>query len=92
MPHEAFAATAGGPLAVVPRGQVEDEGSEEGDMMLTEPRVPIEIELEPEVREKLIAGQTGKMIVRSRDQNMGGYLAQNFIQFIRKNNLRTHGL
>jgi len=91
MPHEAFAATAGGPLAVVPRGQVEDN-SEEGDMMLTEPRVPIEIELDPDDREKLIAGQTGKLIVRSRDQNMGSYLAQNFIQFVRQNNLRTHGL
>ena len=92
MPHEAFAATAGGPLAVVPRGQVEDEGSEEGDMMLTEPRVPIEIELAPSDREKLTAGQTGKLIVRSREQNMGSYLAQNFIQFVRQNNLRTHGL
>lgn len=92
MPHEAFAATAGGSLAVVPRGQVEDEGSEQGDMMLTEPRVPIEIELDPGDREKLIAGQTGKLIVRSRNQNMGTYLAQNFIQFVRQNNLRTHGL
>jgi putative peptide zinc metalloprotease protein len=92
MPHEAFAATAGGSLAVVPRGQVEDEGSEQGDMMLTEPRVPIEIELDPSDREKLIAGQTGKLIVRSRNQNMGTYLAQNFIQFVRQNNLRTHGL
>ena len=92
MPHEAFAAIAGGPLAVVPRGQVEDDGAESGDMMLTEPRVPIEIELDPSDREKLIAGQTGKLIVRSREQNMGGYLAQNFIQFVRQNNFRTHGL
>jgi putative peptide zinc metalloprotease protein len=92
MPHEAFAATAGGPLAVVPRGQVQDEGGEDGDMMLTEPRVPIEIELDPNDRDKLIPGQTGKLIVRSRDQNMGSYLAQNLIQFVRQNNLRTHGL
>ena len=94
LPHEAFAATAGGPLAVVPRGQVQDEGAGtgEGDMMLTEPRVPIEIELDASDRKKLIAGQTGKLIVRSRDQNMGSYLAQNFVQFVRQNNLRTHGL
>ena len=94
LPHEAFAASTGGPLAVVPRSQVEEEdGSEtEDDMMLAQPRVPVEIELEPFDRETLIAGQRGQLIVRSRDQNMGGYLANNLIRFIRENNFRTHGL
>ena len=90
LPHEAFAASIGGPLAVVPRNQV--EGSEEQDLMLTQPRVPIEIALSEEDRENLKAGQRGKLIVRSRDQNMGTYLSQNLIRFIQENNLRTHGL
>ena len=93
LPHEAFAATVGGPLAVVPRSQVEDGGGEsEDDMMLSQPRVPVEIELEPFDRETLVAGQTGQLIVRSRKQNMGGYLAHNLVRFIRENNFRTHGL
>ena len=93
LPHEAFAASVGGPLAVVPRSQVEDDGGEsEDEMMLSQPRVPVEIELEPFDRETLIAGQTGQLIVRSRDQNMGGYLTDNFIRFVRENNFRTHGL
>ena len=94
LPHEAFSASVGGPLAVIPRSQVEDDdGSEsEDDMMLSQPRVPVEIELEPHDRETLVAGQTGQLIVRSRDQNMGGYLANNLIRFIRENNFRTHGL
>ena len=94
LPHEAFGASVGGPLAVIPRSQVEDDdGSEnENEMMLSQPRVPVEIELEPFDRETLVAGQRGQLIVRSRDQNMGGYLANNLIRFIRENNFRTHGL
>ena len=91
LPHEAFAATAGGPLAVVPRQQVE-ESNEEGDMKLTEPRVPLEIELSDSDRRDLLAGQSGQLVIRSRDQNMGTYIAQNFVRFVKKNNLRTHGL
>lgn len=92
LPHEAFSASIGGPLAVVPRSQVEGGDSGEEDLMLTQPRVPIEIALTESDREKLKAGQTGKLIVRSRDQNMGTYLAQNLIRFIQENNFRTHGL
>ena len=91
LPHEAFAASAGGPLAVVPRGQVE-ESTEEGDMKLTEPRVPIEISLSDADRHDLLPGQSGQLYVRSREQNMGTYLAHNLVRFVKKNNLRTHGL
>ena len=95
LPHDAFSASAGGPLAVVPRSQVKgSSGAEDGEseMILTNPRVPIEISLSEEFREQLIPGQTGQMFVRSRDQNMGDYLANHFMRFIRENNVRTHGL
>ena len=92
LPHEAFAASIGGPLPVVPRGQVEEASEEEGEMMLTQPRVPIEIELAEEDRKSLVAGQTGQLIIRSRQQNMGSYIGHNLIRFARNNNLRTHGL
>ena len=94
LPHEAFSASAGGPLAVVPRQQVEKnaDSTEQGDMMLTQPRVPVEIDLNPEDREELAAGQTGQLIIRSRQQNMGSYLTANLIRFVRENNFRTHGL
>lgn len=95
LPHEAFAANVGGPLAVVPRTQVEGSSgdSQEGqEMMLTEPRIPIEISLSEADRASLYAGQTGEMIVRNRDQNMASYLSENFVRFVRNNNLRTHGL
>lgn len=91
LPHEAFAATAGGPLSVVPREQVEDS-AESGDMKLTQPRVPLEIALSNTDRRDLLPGQAGQLYVRSRNQNMGTYLAQNFIRFVKKNNFRTHGL
>ena len=93
LPHEAFAATAGGPLAVVPREQVEESNdSEEGDMKLTQPRVPMEIALSDSDRRDLLPGQSGQLYIRGRNQNMGTYLAQNFVQFIKTNNMRTHGL
>ena len=95
LPHEAFAASAGGPLAVVPRSQIEGtsgEESESGDMILTQPRVEIEIELSEEFLDQLTPGQTGRMFVRSRHQNMGDYLGNKLVRFIRENNFRTHGL
>ena len=93
LPNEAFAAAAGGPLAVVPRSQVES-GQEEadGDLMLTEPRVKLEIALEPEDRQDLLAGQSGILMVRNRNENMGSYIVSGFKRFVTANNLRTHGL
>ena len=93
LPHEAFSASVGGPLAVVPRTQVEgDNDTEEQDMMLTQPRVPVEIALTEFDRASLLPGQTGQLIVRARDQNIGTYLANNLVRFIRENNVRSHGL
>ena len=91
LPHEAFSASAGGPLAVVPREQVE-EANETGDMKLTEPRVPLEIAFSDADQSDLLPGQSGQLVIRSRSQNMGTYIAQNFVRFVKKNNLRTHGL
>ncbi len=91
LPHEAFAASSGGPLAVVPRNQVE-ESDENAGMKLTEPRVPVEIALSKPARKDLLPGQAGQLIIRSREQSMGTYLAQNFVRFVKKNNFRTHGL
>ena len=93
LPHEAFSASVGGPLAVVPRQQVQgNNGEDEQDMMLTQPRVPVEIALTEDDRANLLPGQTGQLIVRARDENMGTYLANNLIRFVRNNNLRSHGL
>ena len=94
LPHEAFAATAGGPLAVVPRGQVEESATKEGEgeMKLTQPRVPLEIALSSSDRNDLLPGQSGQLYIRSRHENMGTYLAHNFVRFIKTNNMRSHGL
>jgi len=93
LPHEAFAASNGGPLAVVPREQVEgDNSSEDAPLMLTEPRVPIEIALEPDDQQRMMAGQSGLLMLRGRQEVMAGYLADRMIRFARKNNFRTHGL
>ncbi len=96
VPHEAFAATAGGPLAVVSRQQSEDKkassSSSAQDLMLTEPRVPIEITLPAADREFLSAGQTGLMLVRSRDENMWSFLTRKVKRMAREETHRTHGL
>ena len=93
LPHEAFAASAGGPLAVVPREQVEESDEKgEGQMKLTQPRVPMEIALSTSDRRDLLPGQSGQLFIRGRNQNMGTYLAHNFVRFIKTNNMRTHGL
>ena len=93
LPNEAFAAVAGGPLAVVPRSQVESGGEQsEQDLMLTEPRVKLEIAIESEDRQSLLAGQSGIIMVRNRNENMGSYIVSGFKRFVTANNLRTHGL
>ena len=61
-------------------------------MKLTEARVPLEIALPDEERRGLLPGQAGQLVIRSRSQNMGSYLSQNFVRFVKKNNFRTHGL
>ena len=93
-PHEAFSASVGGPLAVVPRNQVESssETDEEESLMLTEPRLQLEITLSDEDRQRLLPGQSGTMLIRSRIETMGPYLASNFLRFIRENSFRSHGL
>lgn len=94
LPHEAFAATVGGPLAVVPRQQVEsgsESDSGEEDLMLTAPRVTLEVAFETD-EELPPAGKTGVLLVRNRHENMGQYLMAGFQRFVRENNFRTHGL
>ena len=95
LPHPAFSAGNGGPLAVVPREQVEagdDQAVESDEWMLTNPCVPIEIALSQEDQRQLMAGQAGNMFIRGRHENMGAYLANQMIRFVRQNNFRTHGL
>ncbi len=92
LPHEAFAATTGGPLAVVPRQQVESGASgRDDDMMLTAPRVKLELEFMTD-HDLPPAGKTGQVVVRNRHQNMGHYLVASLTRFVRENNFRTHGL
>ena len=95
LPHPAFSASNGGPLSVVPREQVEageEMPTEEGEWMLTQPRVPIEIAFSEKDQLALMAGQEGRMFIRGRNENMGSYLANQLIRFVRNNNYRTHGL
>ena len=94
IPHDAFAASNGGPLAVVPRNQVEGKSdqAEDIDMMLTQPRVMVEISINEDQAPEFMAGQSGLMYLRGREESLGGYLAANFMRFIRHNNYRTHGL
>ena len=93
LPHEAFAASNGGPLAVVPRQQVEGSSdSDDASMMLTQPRVPIEIALSKDDQQRILAGQSGLLMMRGRQEMMGGYLLDRVMRFARKNNVRTHGL
>ena len=93
LPHDAFAASAGGPLPVVPRSQVQTTAdASDNEMVLTEPRVTVEINVGQKYQEQLVPGQTGQMHIRSRHENMAAYLANNFVRFVRANNYRTHGL
>ena len=71
LPHESFSASVGGPLAVVSRGQVESlKDGEQDSLMLTDPRVSLRIALPADQRCQLMAGQTGVMMIRSRDLNL----------------------
>ena len=79
----------------MPREQVEagdDQAVESDEWMLTNPCVPIEIALSQEDQRQLMAGQAGNMFIRGRHENMGAYLANQMIRFVRQNNFRTHGL
>lgn len=92
LPHDAFAASTGGPLAVVPRNQVESASeSDQQEFMLTAPRVTLEVAFETD-KDLPPAGKSGLLLVRNRHQNIGHYLLAGFKRFINENNFRTHGL
>ena len=97
LPHEAFSATVDGPLAVVPRQQTEGDRGQASDELtssyrLTEQRVLIDVAIPDEERNRLFAGQTGQLMLRSRDENMGRYLKRKLVRFVSLNTHRTHGL
>jgi len=90
--HEAFAATAGGPLDVVSRQQTEGNDSAADALKLTQPRVAIKVELSDASENRLRAGQTGELVARSRNTSMGDFLQAKATRFISENTRRTHGL
>ena len=92
LPHEAFGATSGGPLPVVSRKQIEN-GARAGDqLVLTKPRIELAITLAGKDQKQLIAGQTGRMFVRARHENILQYMRGKFLAFVRSETSRTHGL
>lgn len=93
LPHEGLAAAVGGPLAVLPREKVNpDSASDPQSLMLADPRVPIEISIDPTSLVPLRAGQIGEVAIRSRKQTLGEFVYERMAMFIKRNNSRTHGL
>ncbi len=105
VPHDAFSASNGGPLAVLPRSQVEsmsdqnarsDKNSiisgERSQWKLAEPRVQVTIDFEAKASEHLKSGQTGLAYLSVRNQSMGEYLSGNLSRWVSNRVKRTHGL
>lgn len=91
LPHPAFAAANGGRLAVT-QHQEPDNQSINGQFILLEPRLSVRIEIPETDRQSCMAGQTGLMIVRSREQSMGQYIFANLNRFLRQGAFDSHGL
>ncbi len=94
LPHFAFAGAYGGPLDVVQRNQVEQESATselEGELMLTEPRVQVWLELDPQTSLGLRAGETGLAHLRGRSSSMGDYLWEKSFRWLKNQIVESHG-
>ena len=82
---------------MVPRSQLEDPAgntavSEESELELVEPRVPIALSISRLDQSQLWAGQIGWMMLRGREQNLFDYVAAKASDFLRVNLRKNHGL
>lgn len=99
LPHFAFAGMYGGPLTVVNRNQMDSEqklraheNTELEALKLVESRVQVSVALNPETSQRLLAGQTGVLHLRSRDMTLGSYLYDNGMRWMKKRIAISHGL
>ena len=108
LPHAGLAASFGGELDVLARGQNEshdrDASSQSGSIgldrdgesirgwKLTEPRVEVTIELDAETAGQLAAGQIGRAQFNTGQRSLGAYALENASRWIRSRIHRTHGL
>ncbi len=91
--HEAFSASYGGGLPVVQRSkQSRNEVQTESIWELAEPRVEVEIRLNPETSSALFAGQRGQIRFEGQAQSLGSYLVQVAFSWTRDHTRFNHGL
>ena len=96
LPHLAFAGNYGGPIDVVERKHVEDSNekwvSEDAELMMTQPRVPVRMQIAPDIGQQLKSGQTGLVHIRGRSQSVGSYLVDKSARWLQRNIKTFHGL
>ncbi|MCA9217387.1 MAG: hypothetical protein KDB27_30170, partial [Planctomycetales bacterium] len=87
LPHAAFAAPYGGPLAVIandPR-HIHNRGDKslgpKTEWQLVEPRISVEIELDYVASANTHVGQTGVAYIRLRHESLGRYVVSEFTRY-----------
>ncbi len=91
--HEAFSAAYGGDLPVVQRNnQSRNDVQTKSTWELTEPRVEVEIRLDPETSAALFAGQRGQIRFEGPARSLGSYLVQVAFSWTRDHTRYNHGL
>ncbi len=98
LPHVAFAAPVGGPLAVIAsrsddaKDLVDSSTNTHSDWQLVDPRVQVEIELAESESTVLRTGQTGISHIHARECRLGSYVFSGVVRYFRDRIHRTHGI
>ena len=98
LPHLAFAAPVGGPLAVTENRSndatnlADGSRNEQADWQLVDPRVRVEIELVEGESTVLRTGQTGISHIHARECRLGSYVYSGVVRYFRERIHRTHGI
>lgn len=98
LPHFAFAAAYGGPLAVVANDPIhdlnrsDDSATPASQWQLVDPRVNVEIEIDRSESHGLRTGQTGLVHVRARHSRLGSYVISGVFRYLKDRIHRTHGI
>ena len=72
--HPSLCANVGGPLPTKPNSKPSDDQSGSPEYLLLSPHFNVDLDLDPELSEKLKSGQRGMAFFTTKQQSLGGYL------------------
>ena len=95
IPHFSFAGLYGGPLQVVERNASEGNPQttrDEKPLKLVASRTQVTVGLDADTSQRLWAGQSGVLYLRSRNDTLGAFITDSIVRWVKSQIRLNHGL